>query len=120
MKFWKVNLRKFYAVPEDDLQRSRRKRGRGDDQDTALTDLEDAVHGMRNEMIAINDKLDKLCSVTKDMKIPIGLKVLLHDAFKCKICLSTPVKPSIIYARCCKSILGYQVPWTNGMQMGKW
>ena len=47
-----------------------------------------------------------LLHVTKDMQP--GLKLLLTDALKCKICLDSPAKPPLILAKCCKSILGCQ------------
>ena len=109
MKFWKVNSRKFFAVPEDDLlapSRKRSKRKESSSADSAY--LEDSLDDIRHEVESIKSKMDKLFAVTKNMPVPPGLKSLLHDALKCKICHEVPVKPPIIFAKCCKSILGCQ------------
>ena len=49
----------------------------------------------------------KLSANTKT-KLPTGLLKQLHETFKCHICSNTPMKPPIIFARCCKRILGCQ------------
>ena len=49
----------------------------------------------------------KLSANTKT-KLPPGLLKQLHETFKCHICSNTPMKPPIIFARCCKRILGCQ------------
>ena len=71
-------------------------------------DVEESLEGIREELGSLQDKMDKLFTVTKDMPIPPGLRILLTDAMKCKICLQSPVKPPIILAKCCKTILGCQ------------
>ena len=53
-------------------------------------------------------ELSKVFLLTSTMQVPIGLRRLLYDTFQCGICRSTPMKPPIIFARCCKSILGCQ------------
>ena len=40
------------------------------------------------------------------MKLPPGLHTLLHDTLKCNICQSSPIRPPVMFTRCCKSILG--------------
>ena len=45
-------------------------------------------------------------SLTKDTHIPIGLKRLMRDAFKCNISQNIPVRPPVIITKCCKKILG--------------
>ena len=40
------------------------------------------------------------------MSAPIGLRNILYDTFKGIICQVTPVVPPIIFAKCCKTILG--------------
>lgn len=42
-------------------------------------------------------------------KLPPGLLRQLNETFKCHICSNVPMKPPIIFARCCKRILGCQV-----------
>ena len=38
--------------------------------------------------------------------VPLGFRGLLQDSLKCKICHISPMKPPIILAKCCRSILG--------------
>ena len=40
--------------------------------------------------------------------MPLGLTTLLLDAFRCSICKGSPITPPVIFARCCKSIVGCQ------------
>ena len=51
---------------------------------------------------------DKTFTVTEDMLLQPGLKMVLTDGLKCKICLQTLMKPPIILAKSCKSILECQ------------
>ena len=112
LKFWKVNSRKFFAVPEDDLIAPVQKRRRRADTALDSLDFKDAMEGLKNdlrdEMSVLHGKLDKVFTLTQDSAIPAGLRILLHDALKCKICHSTPLKPPIIFAKCCKCIIGYE------------
>ena len=47
--------------------------------------------------------------VNETMNLPIALRKVLADTFRCCICQSTPIVPPVIFARCCKSIVGCQV-----------
>ena len=59
-----------------------------------------------SELKEVRDSVEKLFSVTSSMSVPIGLRSMLYDTFKCIICQSTPMVPPIIFAKCCKTILG--------------
>ena len=110
LKFWKVNSRKFYAIPEEDriMEPARKRRS-----------IEGcSIDNLRSEVKGVSEKVDKLFAVTKDMHVPVGLKLLLHDAFKCKICLEVPIKPPIIFAKCCRIILGCQACVDNWYAQG--
>lgn len=107
-KFWKVSARKFYAIPEDDLRPADArgvKRSR-----TAAAVLtshsdNDVLCAISHDVAAIHEKTDAIMSLTKDAKIPLGLKKLLNDALKCHICTSV-MKPPLIIAKCCKTLIG--------------
>ena len=60
------------------------------------------------EVGSIKNDLNEIVSFTKESKIPLGLKRILRDTFKCSICHSVPIKPPVIVTKCCKSILGCQ------------
>ncbi len=54
------------------------------------------------------------------MHIPIAIRSILNDTFKCVICQESPMKPPVIFAKCCKSILGCQScvdTWYQGEEM---
>ena len=40
--------------------------------------------------------------------IPYSFICILHDSFICNICRKSPMRPPIIYARCCKRLIGCQ------------
>lgn len=86
------------ADDDDDFQftpSSKRARSTSDILDEIKDDISDIV-------VAVRDlkELDKCSS------IPIALKHLISDAFKCKICLKTPISGAPILSRCCKTLLG--------------
>jgi len=39
-------------------------------------------------------------------ELPVGLKNSINITLKCCICRTSPIKPPLIIAKCCKSILG--------------
>ena len=63
---------------------------------------------IQDDIKEIKMELSKVFLLTITMQVPIGLRRLLCDTFRCGICHSTPIKPPIIFARCCKSIIGCQ------------
>ena len=109
-----MNSRKFYAVPEDDLMAPVQKKLRRTSPKTIdLTDngscsCDGVLEGVKSELEEVNSKIDQISNLTKDSPVPIGLKKLLKDAFKCKICHITPMVPPVIATKCCKSLLGCQ------------
>ena len=58
------------------------------------------------EMKGIRKDISSVLTLSKGMKLPPGLHTLLHDTFKCNICQSSPIRPPVMFTRCCKSILG--------------
>ena len=57
---------------------------------------------MQNEMKAV-------FTLSKGTRLPPGLYLQLRKTFKCQICHSSPIKPPVIFTRCCKNILGCDV-----------
>ena len=71
------------------------------------------------ELKEVKDGLEKIFMLTNGMNIPIGLGNVLYDTFRCSICHATPMVPPIIFAKCCKHILGCQQcvdTWYRGEQ----
>ena len=54
---------------------------------------------------ALRNQVDSLVSVQTTLKIPLALRKLLLENFKCIICHSVMTAP-IIFAKCCKRLLG--------------
>ena len=106
----KVNSRNFFAVLEEDLRAPVRKRSRKSraHMDADPLDFEETLDELKTEVARMHEKLDKVFSLTRDSPVPAGLRILLQDSLKCKICHITPLQPPIIFAKCCKSILGYE------------
>lgn len=107
LKFWKCGSRKLYAVELTDVVAgsggsggSRNKRQR-DDSDNVQQSVEECL----NEVKMLRSEVKDVLSVTKSSKLPVGLKVLLINSFKCGICQDI-IHPPIIYSRCCQALLG--------------
>ena len=94
LEFWKQSARKVYAVAlEDEASASKRFK------EEPPTD---------ESFLELKESIFSLLKLTKDSKVPLGLKNLLNDAFKCKICQMI-MKPPIIYSGCCCTIIGCEV-----------
>jgi len=75
------------------------------------------VSGLKDSVATLKDDISKLVDVNSTMVMPLGLGKSISDLMKCKICHSMPMSPPLIYARCCKSILGCEKcanAWYNG------
>ena len=116
-RFWKVNSRKFYAVPADDLIAPVRRRKRPRHQRSWSPSpqqsecgcgevLEELKVEIKEDLEQLKGKCDKIFQLTTDLKIPLGLKQLLVDSLQCRICHRSPMQPPIVMGKCCKSIIG--------------
>ena len=63
---------------------------------------------MSTDIKEMKESVLKIFRLTNGMSIPLGLRQLLYDTFKCSICQSTPMVPPVIFAKCCKTVLGCQ------------
>ena len=139
-KFWRVPTRKFYAIkrPDRDCKDKRKSKKRPShtiNESSSDTDdflpranltkkkcLGDGPSGgdwlsIRDDISAIRQDIQWLYQIDKRMKIPTALYRKLSDAFKCNICQHAPITPPVIFARCCKSIIGCQTcvdTWYRG------
>ena len=72
---------------------------------------------IKDEIQAIHQDMQCLFQIDKRMKIPTALYQKLAEAFKCNICHRAPIAPPVIFARCCKAIVGCQIcvdTWFTG------
>ena len=132
-KFWQVPTRKFYAIQRPESQRKGKGKKRkqshividsSSDTDDFLPSIDMSKKMRRSlpsdgascsEMTTIKDEIQAICQdmqclfqIDKRMKIPTALYQKLSETFKCNICHRAPIAPPVIFARCCKAIVGCQ------------
>ena len=64
----------------------------------------------------VNSEISEIKSI---LSLPLGVVKLLRDAFICKICHVTPMKPPVIATKCCNSLLGCEEcvnAWYDGAE----
>lgn len=74
---------------------------------------------LSDEVTSIRDFVADMMSLTADTNLPIGLRRVLRDTFKCQICHIVPVRPPVIVTKCCRNILGCQScvdTWYSGSE----
>ena len=122
--FWKHPRRKLYAVTQRDLKEIRRRRSAGNyintsddesDDDGGMSGsthkrvkLDNTLEAIGQDVSAIRETITEMMTLTADCSMPLGLKRVVNDTFKCYICHVIPVKPPIIVTKCCKNMLGCQ------------
>lgn len=57
-------------------------------------------------MASIKETLTEIMTLTPESKLPMDLKQIIRDTFKCHICRSVPAKPLLIITKCCRTMLG--------------
>ncbi len=62
---------------------------------------EDRLDTILSEVGGIKDMLGQMMTLTSDSNIPMGLKRILRETFKCRICHTVPIKPPVIVTKCC-------------------
>ena len=116
-KFWRVGSRKIFAVLREDIAKPSHKKVllSGSESDDVFQPARKKVRSeshtcpqIFSEIRDIRKDLQSLFQISKGMKLPLGIHKLLQDAFKCNICCSSPIKPPVIFSRCCKRLLGCQ------------
>lgn len=71
---------------------------------------------MKEDLSEVLATVRSVKEVDKYSSIPIALRHLIEDAFKCKICLKAPLIAPIM-SRCCKAIVGCETcvnQWYSG------
>ena len=112
LKFWKVGSRKIYVVSENDLRRLKYAA----DSSSSDSDLEPPPRkfskitsaeysAIIRNIQGLRSQFDSLMNVQATLKVPLSLRKILLENFKCVICQGT-MTPPIIFAKCCKRLLG--------------
>lgn len=114
LKFWKVCSRKLYAVKESELREKKRVSAAANESSSSsdeslITPLVKRkctaefvkLTNISCELKEVKDGLEKIFTLTSGMSIPVGLRNVLYDTFRCSICHATTMVPPIIFAKCC-------------------
>lgn len=67
------------------------------------------IRKLTKEVGVIQQEIRKVFSISSRLTVPIALQQKLIDTFKCNICQTSPISPPVIFARCCKNIIGCQM-----------
>ena len=59
-----------------------------------------------SEVASLRDSVSKMMTLSADSQIPLGLKRIIHNTFKRHICHVAPIRPPVIFSKCCKTVLG--------------
>ena len=87
---------------EEDFQPSKKKWKKEHKIDTVL-------HGISD----IQSNISEIMALTVNSNIPLGLRQIVRDTFKCRICHIVPIKPPVIVTKCCKTVLGCEACVNN-------
>ena len=111
LKFWKCGSRRIYAVREPETKRAITIPSDSSDDESDIPVVKrrkEGIDGIARDIKALKSDVASLFEVSRRSRIPMGLKKMLIDTFRCTICQSTPMMPPIIFSKCCKSIIGCQ------------
>ncbi len=78
---------------------------------------EDKLETILDEVGSLKATLGEMMTLNEDSKVPLGLKRVLRETFKCRICHTVPIKPPVIVTKCCKTLLGCELcinKWYSG------
>jgi hypothetical protein len=109
VNFWKGS-RKVIAVPSSELNKKKYVADSSSSSDSEYEPIPkrartSSVSDIDRNIKALRTQVDALFAVQGTLKLPLSLRKLLTDNFKCIICCNI-MKPPVIFARCCKQILG--------------
>lgn len=86
---------------------------------SSTTHSDGQLESLKTEVKEMRQDIRALFEINKWMKVPVGLRRILLDTFRCHICQDSPITPPIIFARCCKSIIGCEPcveAWYGGLE----
>ena len=114
VKFWKTPCRKIFAVNKREL------RGQTMFVQSTMMNSQDSTGIITQSSPELQEVLEEVKGMKKGIEgmqlaiwansgaIPATFKAGTEDAFRCKICQTTPCMPPVILARCCTNIIGCQ------------
>ena len=133
--FWKCGSRKVYAVRLSSSTRAKRTaKSKAKAALSSVFDVSDdseedfmipskksrgEIEIVRSDIAEIKSLVTDILQINQILPLPLGVIKMIKDAFMCKICHETPMKPPIIATKCCSSLLGCEVcvnTWYDGAQ----
>ena len=66
------------------------------------------LSSIKEDIKLICQDIQQMYKIDRHTKLPAALYHQLHNTFTCCICHNAPIVPKVIFARCCKSIVGCQ------------
>ena len=67
--------------------------------------LEEKIDIITEEIQCLKELISQITNLTQMSNVPIALIRTMQETFKCRICLSVPIKPPILVSKCCKVIM---------------
>ena len=127
LKFWKAPRRKVYAIRKFDREQKLKQKSKRsaiilDDSDEDVEEgpkkrsriQSDTFEEIKEDIAEIASVVQEIKELDRTNSVPLALKQLIIDAFKCKICLQAPMAAPPIFSRCCKTLLGCESVLTAG------
>ena len=112
LKFWKCGSRRIYAVREGDTKKVITVSSDSSSDESDFVPLtkrrRETIDRIANDVKIIKGEVASLFEVTKMTKVPLGVKKIMIDTFRCTICQGTPMVPPVIFSKCCKNLIGCQ------------
>ena len=114
LSFWKSPRSKLYAITHSDIQLTTSSQNRcppsrstfcdsSDDEDSECLlpkakygRFERILQSLSDEVTAMKETVTEVISLTSNAVMPMGLKRVEKEAFKCQICHLVPVQPPVI------------------------
>ena len=74
--------------------------------ESSTTHSDGQLESLKTEVKEMWQDIRALFEINKWMKVPVELRRIPLDTFRCHICQASPIAPPIIFAWCYKSIIG--------------
>lgn len=64
-----------------------------------MTTIDNKLNFVLSDLEGVKTVVEDIMAVTKNSTIPLGLKKILHETLKCRICLSAPIVPPVVITK---------------------
>ena len=119
LKFWKCGSRHIYAIDMKKVITVSSDSSSDESDFVPLTKRRDSIDQIANDVKTIKGDIASLFEISRMTKVPLGVKKMMIDTFRCTICQGTPMMPPVIFSKCCKNLIGCQQcvdQWYSGSE----